>query len=64
MTLGTMPNDLSHHSDLSGTWTLNPNIANKYGRNVYENGEYCMYWYGPAQKWLFNECTSVGEGAR
>ena len=56
VTLGTMANGPASLSFLSGTYTLDPTIKLIYDRNVYKNGDMCMYWYGPRKQWWFNYC--------
>ena len=63
VTLGTMPNDLDSPVP-SGTYTLNPDIEPVYDKNVYKNGAWCIYWYGPRKRWQFNYCSkAASDGA-
>ena len=64
MTLGPLPDGLpnQHYKGTykrNSTWLLNE-------RNVYVNGNVCLYWYGRGQqkRWFLNHCGKVGWGSR
>ena len=62
VTLGSLPDDLPNQY-LKGTYTRNSTWL-IHERNVYVNGNACMYWYGPQKRWFFNSCKNAGSGSR